>query len=487
MLPPLNLQHSSKLNSMKSFVLFLVAILSSSLAAFSQESPWRQLYISTTLNPDQAQNGYNYIEVAPDNTIYLLEAEAVSGTFGGEWLLRLKSYDGATWNQHGQALKRNVANNENHLDFVISPDGEIYLGMLDSILHFNQTNSNWDSYYVPEYCGGLSSDENSNIYFIHRVQGASGLIYSDLNIAKFDGGAITLADSLATDIALLPRQVNASNKIVYHGSEIAVTLVAQSSNQLYAFKGDFTSGFEKLEQSAPMNGSTLFVGLGISSSAFDEEGNLVVAHRTGIGTDLAIVMHDEVTDQWIAGDTTGLNALGTGIVRLERDGNGKLHLIYAGDNNRGFLFSYTNGNGWEHIGPKSFWSFTTIASLVAPDLTFDENNDVIFSHGFGNNTVPAQVFQYDPTTGFAELRGDHKQRLGVSAYPNPANDQIWLNHLPAKGEIILCDVGGRVVMKQPFNDEDKRVLDCGNLDSGVYLLHISAGRESQSIRIIIEN
>lgn len=472
---------------MKSFVLFFLAVLSSSIIAFSQESPWRQLYISTALNPDQAQNFYNYIEVAPDNTIYLLEAEAVSGTFGGEWKLRLKSFDGLTWVQQGQTLNRNVANNENHLDFVISPDGEIYLGMLDSILHFNQTNAIWESYYVPEYCGGLSSDANSNIYFIHRVQGASGIIYSDLNIAQFNGGTITLVDSLATNIALLPRQVNASNRIVYDGSNMAVTLVAQSSNQLFAFKGDLANGFEKLEQSAPMNGSTLFVGLGISSSAFDEEGNLVVAHRTGIGTDLAIVVHDEVTDQWTPGDTSGLNALGTGIVKLERDGTGKLHLIYAGDNNRGFLFSYTDGIGWEHIGPTSFWSFTTISSLVVPDLAFDENNEVVFSHGFGNNTVPAQVFQYDPTTGFNDIITDQQEHLAVIAYPNPANNHIWLNQLPVRGEIVITDVSGRIVMKQPLNGQENTVLNCSTLDNGVYLLHISGSKESQCIKIIIEH
>ena len=191
---------------------------------FGQQD-WEQLHLRNDINPDQAQNGYSYIEVAPDNTLYLLEAEEIENTFGN-WLIRMKSFDGSSWTQIGQDLIRNTANNESHVDFVISETNDFYIGMLDSIFKLNASTSLWESHYVPEYCGGLSANDNGEVYFIHKTQGASGPAYSDLHLASFDNGSITQLNEIAADIFMLPRSVNASNKIAIQNTQFTVSLVA---------------------------------------------------------------------------------------------------------------------------------------------------------------------------------------------------------------------------------------------------------------------
>src|SRR5690606_19868951 len=90
-------------------------------------------------------------------------------------------------------------------------------------------------------------------------------------------------------------------------------------------------------------------------------------------------------------DTTGIHANSCNFNHLRYDNSGKLHLIYTGSNNSGFLFEY-NGTSWEHIGPTSFWSYHTISSLIKPWLCFGNNDEIYFTNGIGTSALPLQVF-----------------------------------------------------------------------------------------------
>jgi hypothetical protein len=447
--------------------LLLLICLGLLFFAVKAQSPWIELYRNINLSPDNYQNLQGYIEVGPDNTIYLLESEAVVNTFGGTVYLRLKAFDGTNWNQIGQDVLRNVENNESHIDFLITPSGDFYIGMKDTILTLNLTTMQWESTNVPEYYGGLSCDSNSNVYFIHRVQGASGVVYSDLSLAKFENAAVTIESAIATDVLILPRKVNASNSIIYKNNEFYVSVVTQSSNQIYVFKGNTTAGFQKLEQGAPNNGSTLFAGLGLSSMAVDDSGTIIISHKPASGNFLSIVQYDPVSDGWTPFDTSGINATFSGHNQLKYDQNGTLYLIYQGANNTGFLFKYNNDT-WEHIGPTSFWSYITINALVRPRLTFDNNNELLFSTGVGTSGIPFQVFQADATLGLADAIQDSQMVI----YPNPASNILNIEGIPYDSSIRIVDILGKTVFHHQSLKDTSAILDLAAFANGIYLLQL---------------
>src|SRR5690606_38755712 len=227
------------------------------------------------------------------------------------------------------------------------------------------------------------------VYFIHRTQGASSPAHSDLHIAQFNDGSISVLNELALDIPMLPRSVNASNKIAIQNAQITVSLVSQSTNLIYVFAGDFTNGFTKLEQTAPGNTSTLFADLGLSSMVVGPSGEIIVSRKSG--NNITIVQYDSGSDSWTNFDTTGIYASSCNFNHLRYDNSGNLHLIYTGSNNTGFLFKH-NGTSWEHIGPTSFWSYHTISSLIKPWLCFGTSNELYFTNGIGTSALPLQVF-----------------------------------------------------------------------------------------------
>src|SRR5690554_7666279 len=102
--------------------------------------------------------------------------------------------------------------------------------MLDTIYLYNEVDELWESYYTPEFRGGLVSDENNNIYFISVQAGASGPAYYDLILNQFDNGTVTQATLIAEDVPVPPRVINRSNKIIIKNGQFYVSVVTQSSN-----------------------------------------------------------------------------------------------------------------------------------------------------------------------------------------------------------------------------------------------------------------
>jgi len=465
---------------MKRAMLLIAAFIAVSAVFAQLQHPWEQLYLEIGKNPDNAQNGYNFIEVAPDNTLYLLESEAVSGTFGGSWIVRLKRLDGTNWTQLGQDLSRNTENNEEFLGFLITPGGGIYLGMKDTILHFNAASQLWESFFVPGFYGGLSVDDNSDLYFIHRVNGPSGSAYSNLSIARFNNGTVTVLNSLGTDLPMVPRVVNGSNKIVFNGTEVVISVIAQSVNSLWVFRGDLTNGFQKLEPGAPQ--STLYAGLGLSSMAVGSQGEILISRRAGTGTLLMIDQYDDASGTWLPFDTSGLH-IGSGqISQLRYDRNGVLHLIYSGNNGTGFLFRYT-GQGWEHIGPKNFWSHVNIYAAWKPWITFDTANVPVWSHGQGTSMNPYQIFRHETSIGIPQGTGDHL--ADVVVHPNPAVDYLQLQNLPVGASLQLMDLTGRPVYTT-LASTSQTTIPTQNLMAGIYLVRIAHNNALTVRKVVVK-
>jgi len=77
----------------------------------------------------------------------------------------------------------------------------------------------------------------------------------------------------------------------------------------------------------------------------------------------------------------------------------------------------------------------------------------------------------------------------ATPYPNPARKLVTISyHLPngAEGELTICDLAGRVIWRDSLPvDSSQTSWNAAEASSGIYLLHLSAGGERTSRRLVI--
>jgi hypothetical protein len=76
----------------------------------------------------------------------------------------------------------------------------------------------------------------------------------------------------------------------------------------------------------------------------------------------------------------------------------------------------------------------------------------------------------------------------VNVYPNPANDQVWIDLGSVYGHVTisLIDIAGRVVQDQVIESTNMTSLNTSELSAGSYLLKVSADGQSTFTSLIIE-
>lgn len=458
---------------MKKKILILLTVILNINLVISQAT-WEQLYSNYELNDNNSSSVYSYIEFSPDNDLYLLETEHVDW---GDLVVRLKKQVGINWEQLGQDLPRITANNESHLDFVITPSNKIYIGMLDTIYVYNEVDELWESYYTPEFRGGLVSDENNNIYFISVQAGASGPAYYDLILNQFDNGTVTQATLIAEDVPVPPRVINHSNKIIIKNGQFYVSVVTQSSNFLYFFKGTIADGFTQLEENAPI--PSINASLGLSSMAVNNAGEIFVSNKSS--DNLLIHKYDETNDTWMPFDTTGIQAQSCNFNILQFDKNDDLNLIYTGSNGDGFVFKY-NGTEWEHYGNRQpSESFGTISSIHKPWMIFDDDNNLFISFGLGSMQNQLRVLKYSPT---ANIVNNEKLSSQIHIFPNPASEIVHINNIPENATLRIIDLTGKVMYEQKGLNSFESVNISG-FTNGVYLVQIKNKGSISNKKLIV--
>lgn len=426
-------------------------------AANAQTSPWEQIY-----NNPGLVNGYSTMSFLTKNsegTLFIAEQDLDDVNWMGDFL-NVKSYDGTNWTLVGQRIPLNLPNNENHVDFVIAPNNQMYVGIGDSIFVFNAAAQKWEGHFVPNYVGGLAADENSQVYFIHREQGAGGIVYSDLKLARFENGSHTIVETIATNLMMIPRKVNGSNRIVIRNNVFHVSAVGQSTNLLFVFRGAPTTGFSRL-------GGTqqIWATLGLSSLAVGPDNAVLVSHKTPTpNSRLGIISYNAGSDTWQTFDTTGIASASCNVNRLIYDNNDVLHLIYNGSNGTGFVFKYTS-TGWEHIGPRNL---NTLLSVSNPGILFDNNNVLHFTTGIGSSLIPLRVFRYRVTTDIAQTNAPVPS---VEVYPNPAVYQLNIRNNASSAVLKVFDLSGRI-LHQTAMQEKSLQLDVSAYATGLYLLQL---------------
>lgn len=432
------------------------------LSVNAQTSPWEQIY-----NNNSLVSGYSTMSFLAKNsegTLFIAEQDIDDINWMGDFL-NVKSYNGSSWTMVGQKIPMSLPGNENHVDFVIAPNNQMYVGIGDSIFVFNVAAQKWEGHYVPNYVGGLVADENSQIYFIYRQQGAGGIVYSDLMLARFENGSHTIVETIATNLMMIPRKVNGSNRIIIRNNVFHISAVGQSTNLLFVFRGAPATGFSRLG-----GAQQIWATLGLSSLAVGPNNAVLVSHKTPTpNSRLGIITYDADSDAWQPFDTTGIASTSCNVNRLMYDNNDVLHLIYNGSNGTGFVFKYT-ATGWEHIGPRNP---NTLLSVSNPGIIFDNSNVLHFTTGIGSNLVPLRVFRYRVTTNIAQV--DAPAELQV--YPNPAVHQLNIRHNGSSALLKVFDMSGRMLYQTVIQEKSLQ-LDVSAYAKGLYLLQLDneAGR-----------
>lgn len=112
-----------------------------------------------------------------------------------------------------------------------------------------------------------------------------------------------------------------------------------------------------------------------------------------------------------------------------------------------------------------------------------------FTEG-GINGAPAQGFELNVISSIADAIEETEIFSSFSVYPNPTADNVTIEFdalQASQGYVQLIDLQGRQVMldNQVFNSGTNMLsLDLGNVETGIYILSLTAGKTSKQQRIV---
>jgi hypothetical protein len=445
------------------FLLSLIFILSTLINIQGQN--WEIFYFNNQIN--LGSNTQHQLHYWNNGRLLLVEKD-YSGIYENEKYVSVKSYAIDQWNGDnfstegwenvGQILNLNQANNEDHVDFVISPDGTLYLGMKDTIFSYNSTVNQWIPTFLPNYIGGLSTDESGTIYFLETTDA----IPHHFKISRLtEQGAETVASiqyELPWGLTIYPRIVNQANQIIARNNMFYVSVARASTNQNYYFTGNSNDGFTMLPEH--------FTHLNLSSMLLTQENQLIIAYRDGTSPyHLIMKEFDFAENNWTDFPTDGINIGMSSYNHLKQDADGYIYMVYHGPINQGYLYQF-NGTSWQHIGNQENPTHTT-----GPYLTFDENNQLYLAHGTGAIGDPLTVRRLAEPTNTKE-----QTRVGeLQIFPNPAKDHIYVKADTQKQELsqlIIRDAAGKMILEEKSVSTQFQQINLSALKPGMYIVEI---------------
>jgi len=93
---------------------------------------------------------------------------------------------------------------------------------------------------------------------------------------------------------------------------------------------------------------------------------------------------------------------------------------------------------------------------------------------------PAATFVEDEAACSALSVGDHAFELGLSVYPNPTSDIVYIDGNYTQLKVIVYDILGKQLMNKSITNS----IDISHLGNGVYILQLSDGVKQTTQRII---
>jgi hypothetical protein len=104
---------------------------------------------------------------------------------------------------------------------------------------------------------------------------------------------------------------------------------------------------------------------------------------------------------------------------------------------------------------------------------------------FFGSKVDIGACEFDPALITAIVPSNDKKQPGLSVYPNPAVDYVFIELPMAKGTVSLVDISGRIIVQKSVTNKITDILVHG-LPSGVYQCIWNHSSETLSGKIVIE-
>jgi len=171
----------------------------------------------------------------------------------------------------------------------------------------------------------------------------------------------------------------------------------------------------------------------------------------------------EMDADFLNADSTGLNATFT---------------------NNGTVVTGNNwGNNDTIYGTSGEFYVQNISSNVGyMDGTFD----------FCDATPPGTTPYIDINTGFfgggitfncIHQNVETETDAAISIYPNPANNHITISGMQAKGEILILNIAGQILIKEEVKTSaTQQTIDIENLSSGMYIIQYKTTDKMQTMK-----
>jgi len=182
---------------------------------------------------------------------------------------------------------------------------------------------------------------------------------------------------------------------------------------------------------------------------------------------------DDVLQYWINYNNCNTTAMTTSLLDIDStDGSTVEHIIYDGGSN-GVAIDHFKVIGGAHTWPGT--------ALGGAGTNYDMDASTEIWKFFLKYNINGLI---GTTTGLGQLS---KQYLGVSIYPNPTNEIIYINTNDSNEvdtHIRVYDILGKVLYEESVNN-GKAIVDLSNQNSGVFLINIQTDQAMESFKILL--
>nr|NQU90871.1 T9SS type A sorting domain-containing protein [Bacteroidota bacterium] len=163
-----------------------------------------------------------------------------------------------------------------------------------------------------------------------------------------------------------------------------------------------------------------------------------------------------------------------GVSEVSDSGQNTVISVYADDNTTTGKDGFENGEAFN-------------LRLYAPESGEEYDLEVVYD----KNLPGGMFFSNEGLSAISQLKLsgtglNGNISSGISIYPNPTNDVVWITGIENFDEIEVMNSTGKVLLLQTIDEQEKISLDLSSLSSGIYHLKLT-GDDFTVIRKIIKD
>jgi hypothetical protein len=342
-----------------------------------------------------------------------------------------------------------------------------------------------------DYGYGVVSDESGNVYATGSIGGTTTVGATTMNVEGNDDAFAIKYNNLGTMQWVRD----------FGGNGTVMTPSDQGRGIDYRDGKIYVCGYYNGSGDFPYSTSTqdaFLVSFDVSTSFFVWK-NMIV-NTTGADASYRTTVSEDGEKVYVVGSMTGDAA-----IKCNTPGTvGTIPSVSYGAYSNGFIvgFNLTPNSlfDWEYLGDDNQASVTTGVAYVSDKevytvggfrsyFLYDQVPNVMLTNttygtldGFYTKYDSGLAARYAAPQNEQTLMGE--AQLNVKAWPNPASDNmnISLEH-EGVATVEVLDISGRSVLNTQQVSGTQINIDLSSLESGVYLVRVTEGSSSETIRV----